>query len=606
MLQYCLFAVVPNILAKENHTVQKQALRVSTYYECLGLTPPHHDTTVPGGWIPKNVAVTGFCPRVLSFLQTSVVSRAVVNSAMAEVAAEVEWGTYNDRSTSIELTCTISHKMKNAQTMAKTWSQTVSMTFLDVLASKFASEQIETLQEAWQQFKGCIGYVDELDPSKICVDINDDACSVCFTGQIKEVDDISTKLKDDHSKVQDEMTKAATIVTETKSGFTLHQLRMLSVMAFKSQQQKKYTDLTVVIDMKSLEVKFTGMPGDITLAKLEMYEILNNVIETFIKMSASLISLFHGKDMMKHVVDQFKSRNICAVCNDAGRNKLGVYALGDEQLNAAIEVIKATTCETSVEADVDKISSPEKLTELTDAQQSQHDGLLTIAVSGNTVVLAGAKSRVEEALEEIQNFLKDNIINEQFVPMEHGVACFIHKYMTKEIEAIVLAFQHSAVKITAALEGPYGYVVAGNTYGLQAAVQKLQKLADDVKAQQFYVDKPGMPKFLTSDAGQHSLGRLEHQHHVVIEPVGKYAQKGEVLASDAGASAGGSNIKSCVTLPGGATVEVIQGDLTKFHADAIVNAANGRLEHIGGLAKAIADAGSIYFHRKQKTYYLRT
>ena len=590
----CLFADVQNILAKENHTVQNQALRVSTCYECLGLIPPHHDTTIPGGWIPKKVAVTGFCPRVLSFLQTSAVSREVVNSTMADVAADVEWATYNDGSNSIELTCTISHKMKNAQTMAKTWSQTVSKTFLDALASNFASEQIDTLQEAWQQFKGCIGYVDELDPSKICVNISDDACSVCITGHIKEIDDISTKLKADHSKVQEEMTKAATIVTEIKTGFKLHQLKMLNAKAFKSQQQQKYTQLTVMIDMQSLEVKFTGMPGDITLVKLDMFEILNNMTEQFIEMSYSLICLLHGKDMRKHMEDQFKSRGICAVYSDAGRNKLGVYALSDEHLNTAIEMINATTCETSVEADVDKMSSPEKWTELIDAQQSQHGGLLTITVSGNTVDLVGEKSQVEVAMEEIQTFMKENIINEQFVQMEHGVACYIHKYMKEWIREIMQTFQHSAVKITPHLDGPYGYVVAGNTYSLQNAVKKLQKLPDDVKAQQFPVDKPGMPKFLTSDAGQYSLGRLEQQHQVVIEPVGKYAQRGEVLSSDAGASAGGSNSKSCVTLPGGATLEVIRGDLTKFHADAIVNAANRRLEHIGGLAKAISDAGNIY------------
>ncbi|KAI0243085.1 hypothetical protein LSAT2_008812, partial [Lamellibrachia satsuma] len=40
-----------------------------------------------------------------------------------------------------------------------------------------------------------------------------------------------------------------------------------------------------------------------------------------------------------------------------------------------------------------------------------------------------------------------------------------------------------------------------------------------------------------------------------------------------------------------ATVEVVQGDLTTFHTDAIVNAANGQLNHNGGLAKAIVDAG---------------
>jgi len=38
----------------------------------------------------------------------------------------------------------------------------------------------------------------------------------------------------------------------------------------------------------------------------------------------------------------------------------------------------------------------------------------------------------------------------------------------------------------------------------------------------------------------------------------------------------------------------VHGDITKYHADAIVNAANEDLAHVGGVAKAIADAGDVF------------
>ena len=565
---------------------------MAEYHDCLGLIPPYHDTSMQGGWIPKNVLVTGFCPRVFSFLQASDESRQLVDSKMKEVAAVVEWETYNGTSNGVQLTCTITHTMKDAQTKAKTWSQNVSQIFLEALTNLLASDKIETQQEAWQKFRERIDVsVSEADPGKIVVETKDDECAICMTGLRDEVENLSSKLKDEHAKVQEEMKRAATIVTETKTGFKLPQLRMLNAKTFKSQQQEKFTDLIVEIDTKSYEVRFTGMPGDVTMAMSRMYEILNNMVERSLRMPASLISLLESKPMMKHVVGQFINEHICAVYADMGEGRLGVYALSDEHLDTAIEILKTTTCEKSIDADVNKMSVPQKWTELIDAQQSEHDGFLTISESENTVVLVGETSHVEDSVKKIHTFLEANIISEQFVAMEHGVASYIDKYMAEKIESVKKTNQH--VTITVRLDGPYGYSVVGDSNGVQSVVRDFQRWQNVVKMQQFSVDKPGLPKFLTSDAGQHSLQRLERQNQVVIESAGMYAQKGEVLVPNAGSSAVDTSSMSHVTLPSGATVEVVRGDLTKFHVDAVVNAANRRLDHNRGLAKAIVQAGII-------------
>ncbi|XP_059932687.1 uncharacterized protein LOC132475533 isoform X2 [Gadus macrocephalus] len=51
-------------------------------------------------------------------------------------------------------------------------------------------------------------------------------------------------------------------------------------------------------------------------------------------------------------------------------------------------------------------------------------------------------------------------------------------------------------------------------------------------------------------------------------------------------------------LPGGVTVLVCRGDITKVKADALVNAANGKLDHGGGVAAALSHAGGPEVQRE--------
>lgn len=52
-------------------------------------------------------------------------------------------------------------------------------------------------------------------------------------------------------------------------------------------------------------------------------------------------------------------------------------------------------------------------------------------------------------------------------------------------------------------------------------------------------------------------------------------------------------------------LELVQGDITTLDVDAIVNAANGRLAHGGGVARAIAQAGGPVIDRESRKWVRR-
>ena len=60
-----------------------------------------------------------------------------------------------------------------------------------------------------------------------------------------------------------------------------------------------------------------------------------------------------------------------------------------------------------------------------------------------------------------------------------------------------------------------------------------------------------------------------------------------------------------VTYPSGQQLQILQGDLTKLRADAIVNAANENLVHGGGLAAAIAREGGLQVTEESRAWVAR-
>ena len=63
-----------------------------------------------------------------------------------------------------------------------------------------------------------------------------------------------------------------------------------------------------------------------------------------------------------------------------------------------------------------------------------------------------------------------------------------------------------------------------------------------------------------------------------------------------------SRVCASHTYPSGKEIEIVQGDITQEKVDAIVNAANSRLIHGGGVAAAIARKGGPIIQEESNTW----
>jgi poly [ADP-ribose] polymerase 10/14/15 len=133
------------------------------------------------------------------------------------------------------------------------------------------------------------------------------------------------------------------------------------------------------------------------------------------------------------------------------------------------------------------------------------------------------------------------------------------------------------------------FVVQGTEMGLKPALQALQDLCDKVVSKDHVISRPGMEKFFNSEKGKEAIRSLQKTNKVIcVEP--RYIKSVALNEQSYGPEAS-SRILYTGQISGGPIVKVFVGDITKHRVDAIVNAANGKLEHIGGLAAAIVTAG---------------
>ena len=218
---------------------------------------------------------------------------------------------------------------------------------------------------------------------------------------------------------------------------------------------------------------------------------------------------------------------------------------------------------------------------------------LEIAEAESSLVLTMSGEIAGAVLELVQNFLQENAVRTDVVCVpSRGAQVVILRHLGKDVNLICSELANCAVKIHPTSEDQVTdrqFTVSGTIHGLKSAVDRLRKLAGKVVEKETDVVRPGMPHFLRSEQGKKTITQWCLSYNAFVEEVLENESAGPqeltpVLQDQV-------QVVAEVRVGTRLLLKIVVGDITDYNVDVIVNAANEKLEHVGGLAHNIIKKG---------------
>ena len=385
------------------------------------------------------------------------------------------------------------------------------------------------------------------------------------------------------------------IVEVEERDITRGRLTLLKMSGICEKLQKKHQHLTIWVDLNSNRLRLKGPTSVLQEARLEVYQFISKIIEQTLELPPNVINVLKKPPVSKFTQDLLKEREILALFEAKSSKEIQVVGVGSKYVADAERVLQNATQELSLPL------TPENALVLESSIWKDYQLKLTSTLKigiisdlpSSTLWVSGIAEDVKECFGRIEQFLEENTILYESLPMDQGTTRFIFEKWGSKLERLKndLADCCLDMRPTATCDG---IKVSGTAKGLKKCLPKLKELLRAVQKDSVPIEKPGMKKFILQGKGPESLRAIEDRNHCVILLKERNEQQGTFIKVDPGINdlenSSSKFMCSYLTIEG-KNISVLKGDLTKHKAEAIVNAANSQLNHVGGLAAAIVKAG---------------
>ncbi|XP_072026437.1 protein mono-ADP-ribosyltransferase PARP14-like [Amphiura filiformis] len=578
--------VVDRVTSKQ-HSLSKTSLHVSIYFDKLGVIV---SSDGPTPHIPDSV-ILQIDPEIAEFvLDKSGQHRLRVDSEILNENGRIIWPS-KGRVDNVEI---VPIKSASDPSSWIQWPARVSARLVEI-CKEFKSDNIIVEEDIWNEV---CDKLKDLNLGNVRPLLKTEQATINLRGPCAEVENTMTQL---NIVVRDLEVAAerAKQVTRKQVQLADDKFQFLFLCNIKEELDKKWQlDVRITPSTSTCEIIFEGMRSEVAEAQLDMYTRLENLAKYDFECSPNKVRF------LRHVQDKIhetlKTRGIHAATAIDG-NKVTIIGAKDQDTRRAYQFIKSDIIELSIplqnQATINVLLTQKGITLFEEVNRNK----VTLAAVNPTkkcIDISGFKLDVKQASDKIQEFIEKNVILEQRIPLVKGKVGYLMEHASRELQSISEHNRQHTVNVKPTPGGRQsGITVTGTEQGLKLAIQSLKTLTENIVERQYPVAKPGMPELLRGPRGKKLLKSVAKDCSCFIDTNSTDDRADE---GHGGGLMTDIEILRRHTTENGVELMVCKGDLTREKVDAIVNAANVELNHIGGLAGDIVKKGGISIQNESK------
>ena len=418
---------------------------------------------------------------------------------------------------------------------------------------------------------------------------------VAIAGEAQTVQSLSTRIQGMIRKFEQEIQDEKTITQVTVPNILEYQIQYLNLVGFFEEMIQKHKLKSFSGDASKQSVTIQGRPTSIDSVQKTMFDLLLKVTKSKASMTkkAPFVKVFKTASAEQTIRQQFLAKKIVALwCLE--NKTVTVYSESEDVSQTAIDCIDSIVWESQYPAE-NKFDEQEKKVLESEVWKKKKEEIQTLnqplAIAEledkSALAIAGLMQVKAVVIENINMFFSNHVQRtNKFCGTADRIA-FLYKwngFAVAELESkhnakLDLNSKESAISIT------------GTKDDVANCSRSLKKLHDAVCKEIHVITHQAMihhieieQEFLESIGLKTKCLVVKHKEEVA-EATAPEEDSGDI------------GTRYTLTLPSGTVCEVRKDDITVLGCDAIVNAANGDLQHVGGLALNVTKKG-----RRQSNY----